>query len=215
MPDGDDATACCGRACIDVASELPLLLDRVARRPARGRGRRGARTEPAGGVHPPDRKGAARMIADAAARQLDQPAARPRRAGADVPAADRVLLDLRDGVRRPGRRRHARRSASRSSTRTSEFSRGIVDGLLKESSLRVRRRPTPKARRRVADRGRAEALVQERRRAGRGRDLRQGSARRSRAAASAAAATARSSCSPTSRIRSRRRWSTGCCRKSR
>ncbi len=34
---------------------------------------------------------------------MDQPPARSRRAGADVPAADHVLLDLRDGVRQPAR----------------------------------------------------------------------------------------------------------------
>ena len=53
-----------------------------------GRGRRGPRPEPAVGVHPPDRKGAARMMCDADADRLDQPAARSRRAGADVSAAD-------------------------------------------------------------------------------------------------------------------------------
>ena len=42
------------------------------------------------------------MIATLLRVELDQPEARSRGAGADVPAADPVLLDLRVGVRQPG-----------------------------------------------------------------------------------------------------------------
>ena len=74
-----------------------------------GRRCRRARSEPAVGVHPPDRKGAARMIATLLRIGLTEPAPRSRRAGAEVPAPDRVLLDLRHRVRRAGRRRSTAR----------------------------------------------------------------------------------------------------------
>ena len=101
----------------DVASELPLLLDRVRAGRPRGRGRGRPRPEPSGGVHPPHRKGAARVMWTLIRVGPDQPAARPRRAGDDVRAADRFLLDLRHRVRRP-LRRHGEDQHRRLSTRT-------------------------------------------------------------------------------------------------
>ena len=126
----------------DVAARAAAAARAHSRGGRRRRGRRGARPEPAGRLHPSDRKGAARVMLHTAAHRLDEPEARSRRAGADVPAADRVLLDLRHRVRRP--RRRCRRRACRIAVVDedgSEFSRRvIVAALQKETALRVRRR---------------------------------------------------------------------------
>ena len=107
----------------DVAGELPPLL-------AADPGRRAApsRTSTCGdracrrcSSISPD--GSCASNAHAAAHRLDQPEARPRRAGADVRAADRLLFDLRQRLRRPGGDPTPRVSVAVVDEDRSEFSR--------------------------------------------------------------------------------------------
>ena len=199
----------------DVATDLPPLLDGDPRRrrasvddvDVRG-------PEPAGGVHSSDRKGAAGMMLDAAAHRLDQPQARSGGADADVRAADRLLLDLRQRVRQPAATRTRRASAIAVVDEDgSELSRARSSTALRQGDRRCAcgrggRRARPRS---IAPR--AERLVRERRRAGRRGHPERAGRRRSARAASRQLGTAGRSCSPIRPIRSRRRWCRGCCRR--
>ena len=169
----DDPPRRCSARVTDVARELPALLERVSAQRARRRGRRGARPEPAVGVHPPDRKGAAGMIATLLRISWTN-LQRDRVAQAlDVPAADRVLLDLRDRVRQPGRRvdgAHPRRRRRRGPQRVQPPARRRpAEG---EGAARARTTADAEGKGATLDRAGGRAAGPRRRRAGRDRAAR-------------------------------------------
>ena len=199
------------RACATSRVELPPLLERDSPRRALGRRRRRARPEPAGGVHPSDRTGAARMIGTLL-RIGWLNLKRDRVAQALTFLLPIVFFSIfAIGVRRPGRRRRPRASASRVVDEDrSELSRAPGRGAAQgDRPARADAPPTRTARAPPLDRARggddwsATATCRS------PSSSRKASARRSRRAASAGGPGRRSSCSPTSPIRSRRRWCIG------
>ena len=201
------------RGCATSRWNCRRCSTRFARR-ADGRRRRGAGPEPAGGVHPPDRKGAAGMMATLL--RIGWTNLRRDRVAPDahVPAADRVLLDLRHRVRQPGRCAdcpHPRRGRGRGSLRVEPAARRRAAE--RERACACGRRPTPTATGPALDRAAAEQLGQD-------GDVPVAIVHPARVSATAFAKNGfrrrrrrRFSCCPTCPIRSRRRWCSGCCRR--
>ena len=137
MPDGpDDGTRLRARLT-DVAAELPPLLDRVRAGRPRRRGRGRAGPEPPGRVHPPDRKGAARVMRTLIRVGLTN-LRRDRVAQAMTFVLPIIFFSIFATVFGGRAGGTARDEASRSSTRTTPSSAsGSTAGLAKEASLEV------------------------------------------------------------------------------
>ena len=202
------------RGCATSRVELPPLLERDSPRRAIGGRRRGPRPEPAGRLHPSDRKGAARIMGTLL-RIGWLNLRRDRVAQALMfAAADPVLLDLRLGVRQ------ARETPTTTRIRVavvdedhSELSARLVEGLRKETGLRVRTTADESGAGPALDRAAGGAPRAERRRArGRG-DSERAWGRRSRERLCGQRRAGDSAARPTSRTASRRRWCSGCCRR--
>ena len=138
----DSADSRLGRVRLtDVGAELPPLLDRAAPGRPFGRGSRRPRSEPPGGLHPPDWKGAERVMLTLmriAATNLT----RDRVAQALTFLLPIIFFSIFATVfGRQGSPETTRIRVAVVDEDQSELSRRVVEGLRKESGLRVRTAP--------------------------------------------------------------------------